>query len=115
MPPKLVRNLSEVSEKRLNEMVKPLAARGQGKRPAVKQPLPKVRFQRQDLPAYRRLLDAIRHVPDRRADAAVPGHVIKQLEVMNVHDNRGYCFYQTPQGKGRLPHRIPAGWTRLGL
>jgi hypothetical protein len=31
------------------------------------------------------LLDAIRNVPNRFADAAMFGDVIKQLEMMNIH------------------------------
>jgi hypothetical protein len=42
-------------------------------------------FQLDDLIAHGRLLDAVRHVTHRLADAAVPRHVIKQLQVMNVH------------------------------
>jgi hypothetical protein len=38
-----------------------------------------------DLIADGRLLDTVRHVTHRLADAAVPRHVIKQLQVMNVH------------------------------
>ena len=32
-----------------------------------------------------RLLDAVRHLSSRRANSAVSGHVIEQLEMMNVH------------------------------
>jgi hypothetical protein len=38
-----------------------------------------------DLIAHGRLLDAVRHVTHRLADAAVPRHVKKQLQVMNIH------------------------------
>jgi hypothetical protein len=38
-----------------------------------------------DLIADSRLLNAVRHVAHRLADAAVPRYVIEQLQVMNVH------------------------------
>jgi hypothetical protein len=42
-------------------------------------------FELSDLAADRRLLDAIRDVADGFADAAVAGHVIEQLQMMNIH------------------------------
>jgi hypothetical protein len=42
-------------------------------------------LQLDDLAADRRLLDPIGHVADRLADSAVPGHVIKELQVVGVH------------------------------
>ncbi len=43
-----------------------------------------LRFQLQNLPAHRRLLDAVGHVPHRLADAAVAGDVVEKLEMMDV-------------------------------
>ena len=58
---------------------------GQRKRPPVKQGHAEKFLELRDLGADRRLLDAVGNISHRRHDAAVPGDVIKQFEVMNVH------------------------------
>ena len=68
-----------------DEFKKFFALRRQRKRPPVKQGRAKKFFKLRHLRAHRRLLDAVGNVPHRRHDAAVPGDVIKQFEVMNVH------------------------------
>ena len=75
----------EVRKKRLDEPVKLFARRRQGERPPLEQRHPEKFFELRHLCAHRRLLDAIGNVPYRRHDATVPGDVIKQLKVMNVH------------------------------
>jgi len=46
-------------------------------------------LQLRDLPADRRLLDAVRDVTHRGCDPAVLRDEVKQLKVMNVHDRKG--------------------------
>jgi hypothetical protein len=54
-----------------------------------------------DLGTDRRLLDAVGNVPHRRHDAAVPGHVVKKFEMMNVHVRQLDQFYQIGRGAER--------------
>jgi hypothetical protein len=82
---KFVGDFVEVRKKRLDELVKFFAFCRERKRPPLKQCYTKKFFELRDLGADRRLLDAIGNVPHCRHDAAVPGDVIKQFEVMNVH------------------------------
>jgi len=75
----------QTCEERLDVGEKFAPCRGQPKRTALEKPRPKVRFQSAHLTADRRLLDPIRDVAHRGADAAMLRHIVEQLEVMHVH------------------------------
>ena len=75
----------QFGEKRLDEVKKFPARRAEGKGTALKKGDAEVFLQLGDLAAHRRLLDAIRHVAHRLRNAAMPGRVIKQFQMMNVH------------------------------
>jgi hypothetical protein len=75
----------EILKERLDELVEFFAGRRQGKGPPMEERHAQALLQLNDLPADGWLLDAIRHVAHRFADAAVPGYVIKQFEVVDVH------------------------------
>src|SRR5271165_2165885 len=72
-------------KKRFDKGVKFLAGRRELKWTPLKQRRPKKFLQLGDLSAHRRLLDAVRHVAHRLGNAAVTGHVVKQLQVVNIH------------------------------
>ena len=84
----------QIPKKGLDEFVQLGPGGRQFKRPALKQRRAQKFLQLGNLRAHRRLLDAIGNVPHRRHDAAVPGHVIKQFEVMDVH-GVAFCSYST--------------------
>ena len=98
-----VRHLFEVRKKRLDESVQFFALRRQRERPPVKQDHAEKFFELRDLGTDRRLLDAVRNIPHRRHDAAVPGHVVKKFEMVNVHVRvrRLDRFYQIRHGAER--------------
>src|SRR5437016_2745442 len=67
------------------------AGAGQGKRPAMEQRDTQGFFELNDLCADRRLLNAVGNVAHRLADASVPGDVIEQLQVVDVHYSNGFA------------------------
>src|SRR5262245_36007352 len=91
----------DVVKERSNEGVKVLSCRRERERPPLKQGHAQEFLQLKDLPAHRWLLNPIRHVPHRLADTAVPGDIIEQLQVMNVHS------------AGMFPSLLPV-WTASG-
>src|ERR1035437_794026 len=92
----------QVGEEGLDEVIELLAGRRQRERPALEQRHPQVFFQLRHLPAHRRLLNAIRDVPQRLGNPAVAGDVIKQLQMVNIHARR----------RKPLVSRPPAGWAK---
>src|SRR5882672_207291 len=48
-------------------------------------------FKLNDLRADRRLLNAVWNVAHRLTNASVPGDVIEQLQMMDVHDSNGFA------------------------
>ena len=84
-----------------DEFKKFFALRRQRKRPPVKQGRAEKFLELRDLGADRRLLDAVGNVPHRRHDAAMPGHVVKKFEMVNVHVRRLDRFYQINHGAER--------------
>jgi len=75
----------EAREERFNLGIELPARRRQAERRPPEEPHAEVRFKRRHLSADRRLLDAVRDVPDRGADAAMLRHIVEKLEVMDVH------------------------------
>ena len=73
------------AEKRVDEFEKLAARRRQYKGPPLKKFEAEMLLKQQDLRADRGLLNTVRHVAHGVTDAAVLGHVIKKLEVMDVH------------------------------
>src|SRR6267378_3096951 len=72
-------------EKRANETEQFFARGCQMKRAALKERDAERFLELQDLRADRGLLDAVRDVPDRLADAFMPGDIEEQLQMMDVH------------------------------
>ena len=79
------RHFIQAGKERREERIKFFALRRQRERTPLKQRHAEVFLQLPDLRADRRLLDAVGNVPHRRHDAAVPGDVIKQFEMMDIH------------------------------
>src|SRR5262245_16387817 len=75
----------EVVEKGLNKIIQFPPLRREGKGPPLKQGDAEEFLQLDHLAAYGGLLDAIRHVAHGFGNAAVARHIIKKLEVVNVH------------------------------
>src|SRR2546430_561177 len=78
-------------KERLDETKELFAAGGQRKRAAIEQRQSQRFFQLDDLRADRRLLNAVRDVARRLADAAMPGNIIEQLQVMDIHGSKGFA------------------------
>lgn len=75
----------ELAEKRLDELVKLLARWRQRERAALEQRHAQVFFQPRELAADGGLLDAVGHVAGRLGDAAMPGDVVEEFEMVDVH------------------------------
>ena len=76
----------ELLKERPDKSEELLAGRRQLEGASLEEGYPQVLFQLNDLTAHGRLLDAIRHVAHALADPAVAGHMIKQFQVMNIHE-----------------------------
>src|SRR6185312_13095489 len=83
--PNPVRNTSEVVKKWANEPEEFLARRREREGAAMKQRPAERILQLQNLPAHSWLLDAVRNVAHRFADASVFCHVVKEFQMMDVH------------------------------
>ena len=75
----------QVFKKGLDEIVNFTTGGRERKRPAVKQRRAQKFLELGHLEADRRLLDAVGDVMNRFRDAAMPGHVIEQFQVVDVH------------------------------
>ncbi len=78
-------HLGEVGEKRGDEFVELLARRGESEGSALEKHRAEILLQFDQLRAHRWLLDAVGHVADGEADAAMGGDVVEELQVMDVH------------------------------
>ena len=76
---------SRLAKKGWMKLVQLLAGRRQREGPPLEERHPQVFLQLRHLPAHRRLLNAVRDVAHRLGNAAVPGDVIKQLQMVDVH------------------------------
>ena len=76
-------------KERLDETKQFFAGAGQGKRPPIEQGDSQGFLELDDLGADGRLLDAVRDVAHRLADAPVPADVVEQLQMVNVHVSKG--------------------------
>src|SRR5436189_72042 len=77
------RDRPQIIEEGSNEPEQFLSGRGERKRTPLEQRHAEKIFELQNLAAHGRLLNAVRNVADRVADPTVPGHVIKQFQMMN--------------------------------
>ena len=87
----------QVGKERFNELVQLLARRSECKRAACEELHRQIVFQAQQLGADGRLLNSVGHLSNGFHDAAVPGHVIKKLDVVDIHGGtlaRHHRFYQ---------------------
>src|SRR5439155_1552978 len=78
-------------KERLDETKEFFAAGGQREWAAIEQGHSQRFFQLNDLRADRRLLNAVRDVAHRLADATMPGNIIEQLQVMDIHGSKGFA------------------------
>lgn len=75
----------QVAEEGLNKTIEFLSCGCQRKGAPLKQDHSEEFFELRHLPADSRLLDSVGNIAHGFCDATVSSHVIKQLEVMNVH------------------------------
>src|SRR6185295_4568437 len=112
-----VRHGRQVLKERGDECEQFLSLRGQRERAALKERHAEGFLQLDDLAAHGRLLDAIGHVANGLADAAVPGNIIKQFEVVNIHASvismRPLLFINySISGKGDTVRSVNETWTQ---
>src|SRR5438874_772868 len=93
-------------KERLDETKQLFARAGQGKRSATEQRDTQRFFELKDLRADCWLLNTVRNVAHRLADASVLGAVIEQLQVMDVHYSNAFTGHSNrcgTAGKRRPP------------
>src|SRR5262245_56181979 len=85
------RHRFKVFKERLDENVKFLPCGCKLERPALEKRQTEVVLELNYLAAHRGLLNYVGHVTDSLADSAMPGHIVEELEMMDVH-SAGFCL-----------------------
>ena len=102
-----VRHLHQPAEKRRDELIERLSFTRQLKRPPLIQRDAKCIFELQNLRADGWLLNAVGHGASRRAHPAVPGHIVEEFEVMDVHALTGRLYGLSMMPPGNINFHCP--------